>query len=207
MRVVWIIVFSQIIFASLARADGPPRFGLLGGRHDRDFMEFRCQEIGSGTIDCDFVQVKVTLAAKPADLAEKLAKAADQEAELRKQPMDAKMCRELSDMEQAIRTGVPSGLVTNAQEFKEGLAAMTAREKEDVFKSIGALKRVCESPTRANIEFMIRAEHDKLSRTCKVWLNQYKQRFNRQPNGNVWASSTPPSGECGVVNVSTLTGC
>ena len=88
------------------------------------------------------------------------------------------------------------------EEGKLKLSKMPVQQRQDMVKSATTLLNYCRSPSAATMTEMIRAEHEKNTRTCSVSANPFTQTFKRVTGSNNWTSNQGPNGPCGTVNIS-----
>ncbi|CZF79761.1 hypothetical protein GCE9029_01637 [Grimontia celer] len=75
---------------------------------------------------------------------------------------------------------------------------------------IGILDSACKVETRLDAEELfieltkIQREFD--TKTCKIWPNSWTEEFywKTTTSGEYWLTQSDPSGECGIINISTL---
>lgn len=189
------------LFATAHGANRTPTTGIVSGAVDRDFISYECRSSGRGTLDCKFAQVKIRTAAQPEDLAKRLKRIDKLQRDLSRS--NAKQdCERMAPLLGALKTGrPPKGADT--KKFKEMMSRLHPKELEDQVGFFERYVQACRQPTADNIERMVRAEHSKQMRTCKVLVNNYEQTFQRTGDGK-WVHNNGPTGPCGVIYISVF---
>jgi hypothetical protein len=85
--------------------------------------------------------------------------------------------------------------------FEAGMLKMAPTQKADTLRGIKAFVELCREQTEARYIDLVRGDHERKQRTCRVWTNTFTQRFTRVMEGP-WVVRDAPTGSCGVVNVS-----
>jgi hypothetical protein len=208
-------IFFLSLIALLAApitALAEPSSGYLIGQ-EGDFLQFRCSKENDYTVQCEFTQVMMSLKAKPEDLEDKLSRLDDIlpefETEGFKEGCEAIVDMPLTEMLEAAQSGDKRRLEElgastpdfDATEVLDEFGEKDPREIQDMLTAIDALAALCEKPSKENAEHLIRLEHEKESRTCKLWINDWEDTFERVSD-RVWAiQSSGPRGACGVVRL------
>lgn len=193
-------VFAFVALSSAGSAE--PFSGTLIGSKDGDILNYECQTQQDGKLACSFVQVLLSNQSDEEKLQESLLQVPallEDPSEILKScemfsQMDARMqaieegrqIEGLSDKEYAVaREWLESG---NAELFREQLPALNA---------------FCQQPTKETAEGLFRAFHEMSRTTCTPFVNRYEQTFVKV-NENLWVVESSPTGECGIVNISSF---
>lgn len=87
-----------------------------------------------------------------------------------------------------------------APSTNEKLSQIPVGQLEDLRSFFKSYSRACKSPTRTNFENMVRIEHEKKTRTCRVGSFALQQRMKRTDSGS-WVLIPEATGECVVVQL------
>jgi hypothetical protein len=177
--------------------DYPAGIQVLHGTIDNDSLTVQCDPPSGNRMHCSFAQTMVSRPADHKDFEGTIAKSIDDalSSDL------GKSCKGMADFAQAIRMGtVPPG--TDGAKFTRGLASMKPEHKADLLDQIELIDAFCSNPNRKTAEALLRANHEKELKTCKVRTNTYEQNFSTADGGKSWISNEGPKGECGVIYIS-----
>lgn len=189
-----------------------PSSGYLIGQ-EGDFLQFYCSKENDHTVQCDFTQVAMSLKAKPEDLVERLSKLADMlpefETEGFKEGCEAMVDIPYVEIFEAAQSGDNRRLEELGASIPDFDATEVLRRLEDVdpreiqyfLAFMDASAALCEEPSMENAERLVRLEHERESRTCKLLINDWEDTFERVSD-QVWViQSSGPRGACGVVRL------
>lgn len=180
-----------------AMADEVPTRGILYNTKEVSSLTFKCRQTNADSLECDFAQASVRRKSKPEALPEKLKQA---KAEFAKgSAMSLEECKGARDL-----LDVLEGKKKAPKE--DALASMTAVEKKDMIQYAQLAVKFCRSDSEADFLAIVRASHDRETRTCLVSSHNFSQVFQKSSPSSKgpaeWTTSTTPQGECGVVQLS-----
>ncbi len=214
------LLFSLLTFAS-GHALAEPSFGQLVGVED-DFLTYRCSEQSSGKWECNFTQTSMSLKVKPENLEQEVAKrvatAADQlngSDELDEFcPVVVPMMKASIEAMRLIASGndeaatailekLPAEALSefDVDEFRRQAANSDPREIDDISKQTETFVSLCEERSIDALEAMIRLEVQKEARTCKLFVNEWSDTFEKVSDTRWVISNGGPRGECGIVRL------
>jgi hypothetical protein len=189
-----LVGFSMVGFAvSAVNAQDRPTNGLVFHTTENSSITFFCERVSENVIDCDFVQTFVRQEAKPEDLETALKKSSSQYEE------EIKIFKnfDCGNLDEILMMLGENGSNPNAD---AKLSKLPVGQLDDLRNFAKSYFRLCKSPTRANFQKMIRINHEKNSRTCRVGSFAFQQRMKRTASGS-WAVIPEATGECGVVQL------
>jgi hypothetical protein len=203
MRLVPVLaLFMALQFMPASAADNHPSVGITSGAIEQDFIQYKCDRPTQAGIVCKFTQLRVRNQAKPENLDEKLSRIAEFEKQIRKKPTTHnERCNEYSQIAKLLRSKDPNDKA--ASEFHRNWEAMHPKEKQDTLNVVELFENACDAPTQENLAAIIRAEHEKDTRTCSVLANNFEQVFERTAGGE-WVHSSAPEGDCGIITVASF---
>ena len=180
-----------------------PSVGITSGAIDKDFIQYKCDRPVQAGMVCKFTQLKMRVQAKPEGLDEKLSRIAELEKQIRDNPTKHNaQCKDVGQMEKVLRSGPTPNDQTRA-EFDQTFEDLHPKEKQDMLNVIALLGKVCEAPTRENIAAMVRAEHEKDTRTCSIMTRNFEQTFQPTAVGT-WVHTSALEGECGIIYITSF---
>lgn len=197
------IVFSPAIVCLLsATVSAEPMSGTLVGTKDADVLNYECYPQSDGKLSCSFVQVLLSNNSDEAKLQESLL----QIPEILSEPSDIlESCKMFADLEErieAVKSGTPvEGLSDEELDAAKGM--LESGSANLFLEQLPKLEAFCASQTPATAEGMLRAFHEMSRTTCTPFVNRYEQTFV-QVNENLWVVESSPSGDCGIVNISSF---
>jgi hypothetical protein len=204
------IVFARFGFFALfcvlvspVLAADYPYSAMLYGTKDHDQITAQCRTQSETEMACDFTQVHVTKAAKPEDLQEALGKLDEIVKQAKTQPnkSDKELCDNIDLVYEAINSNkTPPGPYGS---IWEKAIHTSPKYMDDIRAAVSSFIGFCKSLSKKTIETLIRIVHEKNSRTCKVFANEFSQKFTLDINKN-WVSKESSGGQCGVINVSVF---
>jgi hypothetical protein len=194
---VWLVIMPA------SAAGDHPSVGITSGAIEKDFIQYKCDRPTQAGMVCKFTQLKVRSQAKPEYLDEKLSRIPEFEKQIREKPTThSERCNEFTQIGKLLRSkDDPNDKA--AAEFHRNWEAMHPKEKQDMLNAVTLFGNVCEAPTSENIAAIVRAEHEKDTRTCSVLANNFEQTFQRTAGGK-WVHSSAPEGDCGIISVSSF---
>ena len=197
-----LLLSLMMVFLLSSAVSSEPLAGTLVGTKDADILNYECLSQSDGKLSCSFVQVLLSNNSDEAKLQESLLKIP----ELLSEPSDVlDSCKMFSDLESRIEA-VQSGKLVDGISDGEFAAA------KDMIKSGSAklfldqlpkLQAFCSSQTPETAEGMLRAFHEMSRTTCTPFVNRYDQTFVKV-NENLWVVESSPTGDCGIVNISSF---
>lgn len=177
---------------------------LLNQSGERDAIELECEDVKTNgdRLHCDFIQVHVSYETNPEELDSEIADRVariDSYSEQNKSESLAEV-RAICKDEEEMRTAINAKILTSQESPKKQLME----------KMAALLDRTCDidsvEQARDWGKEMMKVTTSWEAKTCKVWLNTWSQEFTLQqnPEDSYWLSDAVPSGDCGVLNISTL---
>ena len=201
---------------SAIAADDYPTTGLLYHTTENSALTFYCTKMQDGSLECDFNQSSVRKKGKAADLAKQLEKAKKEFPDALKEMSSDKECQTMGILASVARGDqtpeqilerLPPGIITDKQKFIEGMNKMTEGKKQDILEGTELLLKFCQTGSLEDYLGIVKHEHSKEVRTCRLGSNAYKQNFkwvsDYQSNTEAWVvQSGGPEGPCGLINLS-----
>ena len=188
---------AGLAFVSSIRAQEFPSIGILFNTSEMQSLVYRCEQSAKNSLDCEFTQNAVRPKARSSELGRKLESA---RIEYRKgySPAAAE-CKTTTEI-----VAVLEG--RKAAPKPEAILSLTTAEKRDYLTSSKAMLELCAKNTEESYVNVVRVDHDKSTRTCKVSSNSYKQTFrlvqDSASSATSWVVQSNPEGPCGIVNLS-----
>ena len=161
-----------------------------------DLLTGNCSRTADDQIKCVFNQTRIKNSIDPAKLEqsveETLSSMTDEES---KEVMSAINDLWCSDKNKQM-------LIASRNE-KPGLFG--SHELESAIKRIDFVTAAaCEMKGDERLRRFVTASTQLDAQTCTVWSNTWEQSFQYNPSSGKWTSKMGPNGDCGVINVSTL---
>ncbi len=211
MRFITVLLNFLVIFAADLSAE--PARGWLNGEED-DFLQYECSPTSDGALKCSFTQVTMFPKKKPEEidrivkegLPETVKQFEQEDIEevcqytLPMQGLVDALMRGKRDEAKAFLSKMPEKMRKGFDfvEAVEGISRLDTREMNDLRASFAAMVGLCEEPSAAKIESIMRLELEKEARTCKLWINNWTGTF-RPISETIWSLTTDgPQGQCGV---------
>lgn len=198
------VVFSEMAAAGSDKTPGSigsaPTSGFVYGTKDVTSLTYSCKRTGYDSLDCEFIQSRVSKKAKAEELSAELENARKLFREESDQKLPAEDCALYKKLLGAFegREKPPKG--------QEKLNQMAGFEKQDMIASIRALLKFCDTPSEENYLDIVKLKHSKEARTCTVGSNSFTQKFKgvtgHSSGKTVWVVKGEPSGVCGIVQLS-----
>ncbi len=182
-----------------------PYFALLYEANKNSKLTVRCEEKSTNKITCDFEQISVTKVGKKEILEKKLEQAVkefEKSMEAFEKFISKERCSSNKAFFDSIKTGKkPQNIDVN--EFKSLMAKLKSnpRFRTDVINLAEMSEKLCNDPSRKDIESMIRLMYDKEMRTCAIYTSNWSETFILSANGTQWTSNKGPTGECGLIDI------
>ena len=159
---------------------------------ERSALRYHCEQIGNQELKCSFIQVAVRPKTTPEMLPKKFA-------ELERAIAAEKLTPERCDF---MRNSLE---VLRAKSLPE-IEKMARQDYEAALDGTAAAVIACDTGSfEAYRKFSQRQIEAELKR-CVVSLNPFEQTFTsikeKGERGNVWVTSNPPEGPCGIVQLS-----
>lgn len=210
MRVVLSVLVAYLATVA-ARAE--PISGWLTGQ-ENDFLQFVCDPLLDGTKECTFTQV--TMRPKlDADEVEALIRERlpDAMADLTGADSEA-TCTYFAGLEQTIRAALNGDLDAarahvaempdearaefDFEVFAKEMEGMDPRQGADILQGFTAMSAACNDPGEDSVEALLRQQLELEARTCKLFLNSWKDTF-KQVSDKVWSlADSSAKGQCAV---------
>lgn len=205
----FLIAIGLMALPSKAYSDEYPNTIQVYSEKENASAVINCKKDGNETLHCDFTQVRVRKLAKKSELKKKIKKRIpDVLSEFKKNPTSLKKtCSETTAMYNLVSGKTKpneSELKINKQIFSKKFKKMSPTEKKDLLVNFRATKEALCKPSVNTLKQMIVVEHDKLTRTCAVSSQTFKQSFKRDYQTGNWVHTSPPDGICGIVHIGTL---
>lgn len=222
-----LIVFG-LFSSNVIAAESYPTMGLLYNTKEDSSLTYDCTKKSETQMTCDFIQVAVRKESKPEKLGDVITKAKAGYAEAVKELENGKDKDSyyLKSMFEAM-IGVYNGQKTpeiayeelpkeiygekgktakSKQAFIESMNNIKEGEKQDRLREIEAALKFVNDKDEASYIAVEKIKHQKATRSCRVISFPFTQTFKRiagnknNPDGT-WVNDSPPSGECGVVQL------
>lgn len=110
-------------------------------------------------------------------------------------PEFLKECGEVAKMRQQVSGSLDAAKASGQMDDAQALA---------VTNHMAALERVCADRDRASVSALVDLQNDVAARTCYVTTSMRKVEFDWNASSNRWESITPPSGGCGVIDITAM---
>lgn len=193
-----IIALAWILMTSAALAQ--PVTGSLIGQVDGDPMNYECGiPDASGKITCNFIQVLLSPAAIEEDLQASLAE------------IPAILGADSDDFIEGSCSETTSAMKDALSRFEAGQPSADGvappsdpRDLEHLRRWVQLTDTLCRERTAANLEALMRFAHDRSSKTCRPFINQFSQTFV-QVSEAMWVAESSPTGPCGILQASRFT--
>jgi hypothetical protein len=193
-------ILSVVGAVTSAAAQDHPTFGVVYNTTENHSLTYECSLAGN-ELSCEFTQTGVRKSITADDAAQQRAAIPQQYAEGIAE-LEAE-CPELRRLAEGIQSGTPSDAIPNAAEFQHFLSTAPEAQIEDLRDLMARGVDMCDQPTLENFTRFVDYGIEKRERTCKVWSQRYSQRFRAVGSEReTWVVNEPPSGDCGLVNVS-----
>jgi len=204
-----LIIATLLIFPISAYAEFPiyPTTTIIHPKNgDRNAIYVDCdlKTLNPETIECSFFQMTLSLKTNPDEVEEKIAKLIkylETDKRFLKDPVEEvkKLCfkDKQSESYNKLWKEVKNMEEGKAKEYKKFIFAL-GEKSCDISTAEEA-----KSLSRKLIEISTNFE----TVSCKVWSNTWKETFEYKKNYNqpsYWLAQPKPSGDCGVINVSTF---
>jgi hypothetical protein len=198
---VWLVLLACVMpGTALTAANDYPSFGILTNEREKDFIEYQCGAPSADGVACHFTQTKVSKKGGPNDLAQSVASIPEMQTGFTS-GKEVETCTNNKNLIQAMRTGVaPPG---TDQKHLDAMRAKPEPERTDMLREFESFQKICEAPTKENIEAWMRLQNDQEGRTCSVWVHSWDHTFTRQ-SPEAWVHSGSPEGLCGTTDISTF---
>lgn len=186
---------------SILGADTPLR-GTLIGQSSGDILQYSCNELDDGGINCDFIQVMLSVKATEEEWPEMLEEfrtAFDED--------DASLGEFCDSVIEPVGRFMANGMPTDTSSYNTEQVDMSefaeqAQHEIEFFNEwVKAGQRYCETRGFEDLSVFFRLGHEQDMKTCEPFINDYSQRYTRSTE-NQWVVSEPPSGPCGIINTS-----
>lgn len=176
-----------------------PTTGSLIGQVDGDPMSYECgSPDASGRINCEFIQVLLSPAARDEDLAASIAQIPE---------LLSPTSKELDEVCGEVRSSLKDAI----KRFEAGEPAADGtpppddpRDLEQFISLATLVENLCTERTAANVEAFFRFTHERSSKTCRPFINKYDQTFVKVSE-TMWVVESSPSGPCGLIQASRFT--
>ena len=181
-------------FNSVGRAsDDYPRSSTVYNTKEDSNITFECTVDSIGELVCEATQTSITN--KTSQSTKEVVSAATSQWEdgQRLSTNECALYRTMLEFFEG-RSPPPSAAAKNFMD------AMPEAHRLDFILSAEALIRYCNTPNLRNFLAVVKLDHDKKIRTCKVMTFHWSQRFY-QAGPETWTAKPEPIGECGVVRL------
>lgn len=199
-----------------------PAFGQLIGP-ENDFLKYDCLDKSAGIKECEFSQILMSVKVKPedveAEISKRLATIVAQLDQFKREavsfcPTMLGFIKEMPELVEALVAGDEAAAIevferlpeemrdeASFDDLKKQFAQSVPEEVEDAIASFQMLQRLCEEQSLEAFEAMTRHDVEKDARTCKLFVNEWKETFEKVSDTNWVISDGGPRGECGVVRL------
>ena len=191
-----VITFALVAAAHVASAQEAPSLGILYNTQETNSLTYRCSPVRAGQLDCEFTQTAVRFKSTASQLSKVIEQARKQFRS--EKPPSREECSSFHEMLAVLEGKKPAP-------NPEGFASMSPIEKSDALHFAKSFIEYCEKPTEESFLNIVKAGHEKDSRTCSASSNTYKQSFRfvtEATGGSVWVTQSTPEGPCGIVQLS-----
>ncbi|PMN71115.1 hypothetical protein [Enterovibrio norvegicus] len=161
-----------------------------------------CTKNSQNELSCNFVQMTLSYELDPEDLKTTLSNEIDEFLNSNSATRDEKikeaksLCSSLSEDNKRVRNHFENLRETSQKDFAIGV--------------IGILDKACEVKTESDANALF-IQLTNIQRTfdtqkCKIWPNTWQENFTWKTSSanEYWVTQSSISGECGIINVSTL---
>ncbi|WP_162197203.1 hypothetical protein [Loktanella sp. S4079] len=186
---------------SILGADTPLR-GTLIGQSSGDILQYSCNELDDGDINCDFIQIVLSVKATEDEWPEML-----EEFRMAFDEDDVSLGEFCDSVIEPVGRFMADGMPADTSPYNTDQLDMSqffqhARLDIEFFAEWAkAGQRYCETREFEDLSAFFRLGHEQDMKTCEPFINDYSQRYTRSTE-NQWVVSEPPSGACGIINTS-----
>lgn len=198
------IALLSIVISTYANSSNSPRVGFLYDQSgSKNAIQMDCKKINqSEFLKCDFIQTTVSYEVEPNKKQEII------QAEINKALNDTSYWDDNSVNE--IKS-LCSESSQDARKIKEHFKDMLHGHKKNyASKMLNIMDDACDIETVQDAKTLtielIKVDIESKTTHCKVWPHTWTETFEKvaAPTGNYWLSKSSPTGDCGILNVSTL---
>ncbi len=153
-----------------------PNMGSVFNTKDASYIWYNCKLKTPTTLECEFTYSAVRKMAKPEDWEKELAEA--DFAGIKKdweRGDTTDLCKGFQELSRIL-----TGKSSPPKDAEKKLSEMPEGQKADVQKFLNAIKQACRNFSKSAVIELGRLEHDKKTRTCRIYSSFDRQTFNRQ---------------------------
>ena len=175
-----------------------PTVGAVFNTKEASYIRYDCKLKNPTTLECEFTYSSVRKKAKPEDWEKELAKADKNFAGIRRDWERADSSKLCADLEKAFE--ILTGKSSLPKDAEKKLSEMPEGQKADAQKFLNATKQLCRNFSKSALIELGRLQHDKDTRTCRVYSSFDRQTFSREGE-NDWVSVQKGRGICRSVTI------